>query len=210
VVGAFHTEFPTAEHVAIGIDVGGLTPEARAAYESAGLEVDESVVLVAERLVQPLASIAAVTVRPLVSDADWEQRAELAHAMSPETPREQFLTYQRARDAHERRLVAEGAGQRFGAFLDDALVSTGGVFRTEPGIARFQSIETHPDHRRQGVAATLVHAAGRYALDEVGVDRLVIVAEEGGPAVGIYRRLGFVDVETQVAMEKRAPGWSDH
>ena len=40
VVGAFHTEFPLADHVSIGIDTADLTDEARAAFEAAGLTVD--------------------------------------------------------------------------------------------------------------------------------------------------------------------------
>ena len=84
-------------------------------------------------------------------------------------------------------------------------MATAAVFRTEATLARYQNVETHPDHRRQGIGAAVVHAAGRYALGELGVERLVIVAEAEGPAIGIYRRLGFVESETQIGMELAGP-----
>ncbi len=49
VVGAFHTEFPQAEHVSVGIDRADLSDDARAAFEAAGLEVDVASVLTADR-----------------------------------------------------------------------------------------------------------------------------------------------------------------
>ncbi|MGN0065205.1 MAG: GNAT family N-acetyltransferase [Nocardioides sp.] len=209
VVGAFHTEFPEAGHVSIGIDTGEIDDDARKRWEAAGLTVDSSVVLTASALHQPLTPLAAVTVRPLDSDEDWVQRALLSYTLSPTTPQDTFLVYQRARDAHERALVEAGSGHRFGAFLGDELVATAAVFRTEPGVARFQNVETHAAHRRQGIGASVVHAAGTYALAELGVTQLVMVADEEGPAIGMYRRLGFADSERQVALERRGEGWSE-
>ena len=53
VVGAFHAEFPQAEHVSIGIDAADLTDDARAAFEDAGLTVEVATVLTASRLDAP-------------------------------------------------------------------------------------------------------------------------------------------------------------
>ena len=150
VVGAFHTEFPLADHVSIGIDTAELTDEARAAFEEAGLTVDIASVLTASRLEAP----------------------------------------------------------RFGAFVDGEVVATAGIFVTEDGVARYQSVETHPDHRRQGLAAAVVHAAGQHGLDRLGVRTLVIVADVDGEAIGVYRRLGFADLERQLMMEKRTGTWA--
>ncbi len=65
-------------------------------------------------------------------------------------------------------------------------------------------METHPDARRRGLASALVHHAGRSALGN-GVTTLVIVADPGYHAIGIYRALGFVETETQVQLT-RPPG----
>ena len=53
VVAAFHTEFPQADHVSIGIDSADLTDDARAAFEAAGMTVDVATVLTASRLTAP-------------------------------------------------------------------------------------------------------------------------------------------------------------
>ena len=118
------------------------------------------------------------------------------------------MTFARQKNTQERRLVDAGRGTRFGAFVDGTLASTAGIFVTEEGVARYQSVETHPDHRRQGLAAAVVHAAGQHGLDELGVRTLVIVADTDGEAIGIYRRLGFADVERQLMMEKRSGEWA--
>ncbi|MCW2739109.1 GNAT family N-acetyltransferase [Nocardioides sp.] len=206
VVGAFHTEFPQADHVSIGIDAAGLTDEARAAFEAAGLTVDDATVLTASTL-QPPREVDA-EVRVLAGDEDWEARARLSQQLYPQTSEEAFMTFARQKNAQERRLVEGGSGQRFGAFVDGALVSTAGIFVTEDGIARYQSVETHPGHRRKGLASAVVHAAGQHALDRLGVRTLVIVADTDGEAIGIYRRLGFADSERQLMMEKRSGEWA--
>lgn len=206
VVGAFHTEFPLADHVSIGIDTADLSEESRAAFEAAGLVVDVATVLSASRVNLPRKVEAEV--REVTSDEDWEGRARLSQQLYPNTPEDRFMTYARQKNAQERRLVDAGRGKRFGAFVDDTIVSTAGVFVTEDGVARYQSVETHPDHRRKGLAAAVVHAAGQHALDHLDVRRLVIVADTDGEAIGIYRRLGFNDVERQLMMEKRSGEWA--
>jgi ribosomal protein S18 acetylase RimI-like enzyme len=206
VVGAFHTEFPLADHVSIGIDTADLTDEARAAFEDAGMTVDVATVLTASSLQAPREVDAEL--RELTGDDDWEARARLSQQLYPNTPEDTFMTFARQKSTQERRLVDAGRGTRFGAFVDGSLVSTAGIFVTEEGVARYQSVETHPDHRRRGLAAAVVHAAGQHALDRLGVRTLVIVADTDGEAIGIYRRLGFSDVERQLMMEKRSGEWA--
>ncbi|HEX5918900.1 MAG TPA: GNAT family N-acetyltransferase [Nocardioides sp.] len=201
VVGAFHTEFPDATHVSIGIDTPDLTPESRAAFEAAGLVVDVASVLTASGL-QPPREVEG-EVRPLGSEADWESRARLSFAIEERDDEESHLRFARGRNVQEQSLIAAGRGTRFGVLVDDEVVSTAAVFVTEEGVARFQSVETHPDHRRKGLAAAAVHAAGRHALEHLGARTLVIVADDDGEAIGIYRRLGFSDTERQLMLERR-------
>jgi ribosomal protein S18 acetylase RimI-like enzyme len=205
VVGAFRTEFPEAQHVAIGIDGPDLSPESRAAFEAAGLQVDTCVTLTASALVQPLAPIADVEVRPLTSEEDWQARAELGRVLWSTGPRAAWDSYAAARNSSEQALEAEGKGLRLGGFVDGQLVSTAAIYLAEPGLARYQVVETHPDHRRQGIGATVVHAAGQHALTTLGADKLAIVAEDDGASIGIYRRLGFTDVDRQFYLEQAGP-----
>ena len=205
-MGAFHTEFPDAGHVSIGIDTGDLDESSRAAFEAAGLAVDVATVLTARSLTAPRDVEAEV--RPLASDEDWEARARLSLALGHSTDEDSHLTFARRRNEQEKALVAAGRGARFGAFADGELVSTAAAFRAGEDLARFQTVETHPDHRRRGRAAAVVHAAGRHALEHLGATTLVIVADTDGDAIRVYRGLGFVDVERQVMLEKRADGWA--
>lgn len=206
VVGAFQTEFPEADHVSIGIDTADLTDDSRAAFEAAGLTVDVATVLTASSLTPPRDVEAEV--RPLAGDEEWEARARLSQQLYPQTSEDAFMTFARQKNTQERRLVDAGRGARFGAFVDGRLVSTAGIFVTEEGVARFQSVETHPEHRRRGLAAAVVHGAGWHGLDHLGVRTLVIVADTDGEAIGVYRRLGFEDLERQLMMERRSGEWA--
>ena len=105
-----------------------------------------------------------------------------------------------------RQLQARGFGAWFGAFQAGRMVSGLGVFGDGRGVVRFQTVDTHPEHRNQGLAGTLVYQAGQYARKELGARTLVIVAEPGGPAIRIYRSVGFDDAETQVQLQREPPG----
>ena len=104
-------------------------------------------------------------------------------------------------EAH-RRNIENGHGQWFGAFLDGRLVASLGIFTSADGLARYQEVKTHPEARGQGLAGTLVHAAGRHALDEMGAETLVIVADPDYLAIRIYRSVGFDDTETQLGASR--------
>jgi ribosomal protein S18 acetylase RimI-like enzyme len=208
VIAAFQTEFPEAEHVSIGIDgIDDQTAELQA-FVDAGMDVNSGVVLTTGALIEPRRVADGVVVRALESDDDWEQWARLSHHLSSKTDETAFMTFARCRNAQERALVARGLGQRFGAFVDDTLVSTAGIFVTHAGIARYQTVETHPDHRRQGLASAVVYAAGQHALAAYKLEALVIVAENDGDAIRIYRSLGFVDTERHLTMERRPDEWA--
>lgn len=208
VIGAFHTEFPEAEHVSIGIDGTEDQTAELQGFVDAGMEVDSGTVLTTGALVEPRPVADGVVVRALESDEDWEQRARLSQQLYPQTGDETFMTFARGKNAQELALVANGVGQRFGAFIDDALVSTAGIFVTHAGQARYQSVETHPHHRRQGLAAAVVYAAGQHALAAYKLETLVIAADHDGDAIRIYRSLGFADVERHCTLERRPQEWS--
>lgn len=75
------------------------------------------------------------------------------------------------------------------------------------GVARYQDVGTHPAARRRGLAGTLVHHAGQYAINHLGAKTLVIVTNPHHDAIRVYRSAGFEDRESQVSAQ-RAPGHS--
>jgi len=79
--------------------------------------------------------------------------------------------------------------------------SGAGLFR-DGGLARFQSVETHPDFRRQGLASAVL---GHVARREPGARTLVTVADPDDQAIQLSRALGFAEAEYQIQLY-RAPG----
>jgi ribosomal protein S18 acetylase RimI-like enzyme len=204
---AFAAEFPGARHVAIGVDTTDGDPGASDDLTAAGLTVETDIVLRASSLRQPAPPRMAAVDRPLASGEDWKQAADLRQAVAvadgfDSTQHRRFLERQ---IDEARLLVGAGHGRVFGAFVEGRLLALLGLVTDGTGVARFQSVETHPDHRRQGLASTLVYRAGQFGIRDMGARALVIVADPAGPAIGIYRALGFTEVERQVGLARPAP-----
>ena len=51
-------------------------------------------------------------------------------------------------------------------------------------------VYTHQDHKNQGLASALIHAAG-VSLREQGFSKLSLYVTESNPAVRLYEKLGF-------------------
>jgi ribosomal protein S18 acetylase RimI-like enzyme len=202
----FAREFPGAEHVAIGVDgtIGDAGDEAELA--AAGLEADRNTVLTAVATTPPPRPNEVAQFRMLESDADWEAALDVQDAVHSYGGPAGWPGFNGSRLLAMRQMQAEGFGAWFGAFLAGSMVSGLGVFGDGSGTVRFQNVDTHPDHRNQGLAGTLVHKASEYALREMAAQTLVIVAGQTGAAVRIYRSVGFRDAETQVQLQLRRPG----
>ncbi|GAA2153377.1 GNAT family N-acetyltransferase [Nocardioides koreensis] len=198
-VKTFEREFPDALHRAFGVDGAEGSVGDLAAFAELGYETDASSVMTARAVSPPARPHPTAEVRPLVSDDDWAQQVELAVEGEDEHYSVEFAT--RRGEAH-RRNVGNGHGQWFGAFLDQRLVASMGIFTSADGLARYQEVKTHPGFRGQGLAGTLVHAAGRHALDEMGAETLVMVADPDYLAIRVYRSVGFDDTETQLGASR--------
>jgi ribosomal protein S18 acetylase RimI-like enzyme len=198
----FAREFPDAQHIALGIDgTAGRTGDITALV-AAGLDVELNVVLTAPHLSPPRAR-ADIEVRRLVSDDDWEQAVALRLAVDENTDGA-HETFVRRKAAESRRLVDTGHGAYFGAVIAGRVRASLGIVTDGSGIARYQNVETHPDHRRRGLASALLTTAAAVARAELDASTLVIAADPDYVAVDLYRSLGFSDGERQVQLE-RAP-----
>jgi ribosomal protein S18 acetylase RimI-like enzyme len=197
---AFETEFPQARHRTFGVDGHDGTRDDLAPFGEIGLDVEVSAVMTATSVHEPPRPNAEATYRPLESDADWTQQVEVARAGEDVGYDLPFVT---ARTAAQRRLVDAGHGAWWGAFVGDRLLASMGLFTASPGLARFQSVKTHPDARGRGLAGTLVHRVSRYGFEELGAETLVMVADPDYLAIRIYRSVGFAETEHQLQAERK-------
>lgn len=200
----FAAEFPQATHRAFGMDATGTDIGDAAELDALRMEVEVDTVLTASRLTEPPAG-GNVSCRRLAGSEDWAQAALLQRACygDPDSPEQAEF---RDRSLAESRTVVEsGNGAWFGAFVEGRLVSALGIGTDGSGLARYQNVETHPQHRRRGLAARLVYLAGLHAVHDLGAATLVIVADPDGEAISMYRSLGFVDTEQRVQLAGSRP-----
>jgi len=197
----FAEEFPAAGHVALGFDAtdGGAD---LGRFEAAGLTVQRDTVLTATAPGKPPHPGTSAQIRPLADDGDWEQAISLQVLCDEEDGDEADTAFIKSRFAARRAISDSGHGAWLGAFRDGELVAHLGIYSDGTGVARYQDIGTHPGARRQGLAATLIRHAARYAIDQLGAKTLVIVADPTEPAIRVYRSVGFADHEGQVSVQR--------
>ena len=201
-LGAFEAAFPVARHRTFGIDGTAGNVAQTSSFTGLGLDSDVSSVMTATSVHEPPRPNHEATYRPLESDADWAQQVELT--MAGETiGYDREFSERRARQF--RWLVDAGHGQWWGAFEDGRLHSSMGLFRASPGLARFQTVKTHPDARGRGLAGTLVHEISRFGFADLDAETLVMVADPEYLAIRIYRSVGFAATETQLQAELPPP-----
>jgi predicted GNAT family acetyltransferase len=199
-LGAFEAAFPVARHRTFGIDGTAGSVAETSSFVDLGLEAELSSVMTATSVHEPPRPNSGATYRPLESDADWDQQVELT-MVGEEIGYD--LEFSEGRARQFRRLVDAGHGQWWGAFEDGRLLSSMGLFRASPGLARFQTVKTHPDARGRGLAGSLVHAISRFGFADLEAETLVMVADPEYLAIRVYRSVGFADTEVQVGVEKK-------
>lgn len=192
-----------ARHFAFGWDSPAGEPGALEPFLADGFFVCENAVLSTADVVPPPHPNGDVAIRPLATDAEWDQALENQVACRDAVfSMDEYRPYKARQMARYRRMAEAGLGAWFGAFAGDRLVADLGVF-TDGGLARFQQVETHPDFRGRGICGTLVYESARYALGRLGVQTLVITADEHYHAGRIYESVGFRPTERQLLLERR-------
>ena len=192
---------PASQHRAFGIDVRErlvLAPD----FAAAGFALNEATVLTLARdqlLAPPRPWPEGFEFRVLdlprdSADVVDKQVAVDGKRYEPEGYRV-FATRQMARYAAMQRA---GLGHWFGlvAQVDGrpVLAASCGLFRDPvrgDGLGRFQYVSTHPAWRRRGLCTALVHAACRHGFDAMDLRTLVMVADPGDVAIGVYESLGY-------------------
>lgn len=179
----FATAFPEASHRAIGL----VRDPVDAAWAAAGLAVTRAPVLITTEALAVAPLPTGYDVRPLRTEADWEQSHALRMAAYPDSP-----GFARRTTATRVAQQAQGRITWFGAFAATGeLAAELGILDCGDGTARFQSVLTHPEHRRRGLVSHLLTVADEHAREVYGTSTTVIIADEDSAAVRVYRTVGL-------------------
>ena len=205
-VTAYDADFPASTHRAFGVDGTSDQRGALGPLVAAGPALDIGTVMTATSVHPPPRPDTMAVYRRFESDEDWAQRVEVSAAVNTDHDRETYLEFATRKAEHDRAVCDAGHGAWWGAFVDGRLASVMGLVDCGDGLARYQSVETHPDLRGRGYAGTLVHRVARYAFDELGARTLVMVADPDYLAIRIYRAVGFDDTEVQTQLQQRERG----
>jgi hypothetical protein len=94
-----------------------------------------------------------VSIRALKTESDWEKAVDnQVVCREPEEEETGYRAFRQRQMDRYWKMVEAGLGDWLGAFVDQRLVADLGVFHAE-GVGRFQSVETHPDFRAEGLQA---------------------------------------------------------
>ncbi len=174
-------------------------------YLSYDFSLEQSVSLQTNAVNPPKHHNRNVVVRLLSSKEDWEGATELqVQCRDPKFSYEEYKEFKSNQDKSYHKLIGEKRGGRFGAFLDGKIVADLGIY-FEDGLARYQSVVTHPDYRGRGICGTLVYESGKYALDNWSVKTLCMEADPDYHAARIYESVGFTPAENSYSLYRYKP-----
>lgn len=193
---AAFADLPEVQHCTFAWDDPVGPDGAIAQFTDVGYEYEPGLVLTTREPAVPPRFDGSLDVRLVETDVDWDAvRVGSVACRDGEGDSEaDDSAFLRSREAHRRELVARGTLRWLAAWVDGHVAGNLGIHVVD-GRGRFQAVETHPEFRRRGICATLVHADARMAIDELDARDLVIVAIDGEPAARIYESVGFVPTE---------------
>ena len=182
---------PEVKHVLLRWDGAPLSASAHAGAIALGMTEDSGPAMIATRLSNP--ENLEVEVRQLDFEGEFDRIEHLNQQCDPNESggSAQYQLFKKRIRQSWRQRVRAGLATWWGAFLDEQLVGQCGMVSCSDRLGRYQAVETHPDFRRRGVCSTLVSRVGQHALKRGGCRALLLGADGEGPALGLYRRLGF-------------------
>ena len=110
-----------------------------------GFELDKSIVLTTNKVSQPPRFNENVSVKTLNSDEELEQVIQIQTDCGDDQhlSKESWEGFYRTQMVQYKKMIKDGLGHWFGAFLDNELVGSLGIF-TDKNIGRFQTVSyTH-------------------------------------------------------------------
>jgi ribosomal protein S18 acetylase RimI-like enzyme len=200
---------PTSTHLAFGINAAALT-DPLPAWRAAGIdEFDETAVLTLQAgslALQPsVRDTPGLVLRALSLPDELELAVEAQVATREDSFEvEGYRVFRRSAMQRMAAMQPAGSGLWFGAL-------TGGVLAADCGLVhdgvmgRFQYVETQAEWRRRGLCRALVWHVCHHAFNALGLQRLVMCADPHDVAIGIYRSVGFAEVDTHWCLQRRPP-----
>jgi len=199
----FRKEFadlPGIQHMAMTWDEP-VTSDFIQPFLDLGFTFESNIALATTSVHRPAKFNTVVTVRQIESDQEWETVVQGQLLANEKYEAKGFETFKRTQMANYRRMTDAGRGHWFGAFLEGQLAANLGVF-FEGDVGRFQAVVTHPDYRRRGICGRLVYEAALVAFEKFRVVTLVMVADEGYHAAGIYESVGFSPAQSNYTLAR--------
>ena len=198
----FKREFsnPDIYHITLAWDSPNGEEGDPSAFIEDGFKLEKSIVLTSSKVKEPPKFNPSVSLKIIESDQDYEKCVQTQISCgSPHLSKQAWEGFYRKQMKQYRKMISEKRGLWFGAVLDDQLVGNLGIF-SDREVGRFQIVSTHPDFQRKGVCSTLVNKSANYAFDNLGLETLVMVADETYHAAKIYESVGFEPTEKQIGL----------
>ena len=200
---------PESRHLAFGINAAALTDDLPS-WRAAGVdEFDEMAVLTIEaaQLIArpPVRDAPGLVLRTLDLARELEPAVEAQVAARDDSfEAEGYRVFRRRSMQRVAAMHAAGSAEWFGAMVDGVLAADCGL--THDGqLGRFQFVQTQAAWRRRGLCRALIHHVCQHAFHRLGLRRLVMCADPHDVAIGIYRSVGFVDVDSHWCLQRRPP-----
>ena len=200
----FEREFadePQVRHRTLRWDrTDGETGVATEEFVARGYELESLIGLVAEpgELVAHPRANQDVEIRPLDPTAGgpdeslWASVVEVQVAgRDPKMSEDDYRHFSEMRQAELRALFQAGRGAWYVALTPAGEVASSCGIVATGDRGRYQAVETAERHRRRGVCSRLVVDAAAHAVAGHSLRTLVIVADAGYHALGLYESLGF-------------------
>ena len=169
-------------------------------------EFGEAIVLSASKLTTPTKYNNKMEVKKVITENQWEEAVHNQLLCSDSKFAEAgYESFKRKQMAQYRAMSEKGMGNWFGAYIGGQMVADLGIF-FEDELARYQSVGTDPNFRRQGLCQTLVYETAKIALKEYGVSTLVMEADANYHAAKIYESIGFKPTEKNFSLS----WWTSH
>jgi ribosomal protein S18 acetylase RimI-like enzyme len=165
-----------------------------------GFELDKAIVLTTHDVIRPRKYNKIVKIRTINLSQYLEACINIQVACAHDhLSKESWRNFYTSSMKKYYNLINDGHGRWFGAFIGKELVGTLGIFK-DNDVGRFQIVSTHPSFQRSGVCSTLVYESAQYAINEMGIKMLVMVADENYHAAKIYESVGFIPTQKQTGM----------